>query len=357
MKTYIKFLSKTYLSSFFYVLLIMFSLIFILNLLSELDFFKDINVNSYFPIYLSLLNSPTFIFEMFPFIFLISTQLFFITLFNNNQLSIFKYSGLKNSKILIIISFMSFILGILIITLFYSFSSSLKNFYLDLKTNYTSDGKYLAVITKNGLWIKDVVDDKILIINSVKIDQNYLVDAYISEFNKNFEIKRNIVSPKIDISDKKWIIYEAKVFDRNTKQKFEIVEMTTNFDYLVIQNLFSNLSSLSILELLELRKNYKSLNYSLIEIDIQLLKLISFPIYLMLMTIFSSVIMMSTKELKSSIIKISIGLFFSVIIYYLFNFFNVLGKTEKINIFISVLLPIILLTIVNSLMIRRFNEK
>ena len=357
MKTYIKFLSKTYLNSFFYVLLIMFSLIFILNLLSELDFFKDINVDNYFPIYLSLLNSPTFIFEMFPFIFLISTQLFFITLFNNNQLSIFKYSGLKNSKILFIISSLSFILGVLIITLFYSFSSSLKNFYLDLKTNYTSDGKYLAVITKNGLWIKDVIDDKILIINSVKIDQNYLIDAYISEFNKDFEIKRNIVSPKIDITDKKWIIYEARIFDKNTKQKLEVLNMSTNFDYLIIQNLFSNLSSLSILELFELRKNYKSLNYSLIEIDIQLLKLISFPFYLMLMTIFSSVIMMGTKEIKSSIIKISIGLFFSVVIYYLFNFFNVLGKTEKINLFGSVLLPIIFLTAINSLMIRRFNEK
>ena len=357
MKTYIKFLSKIYLNSFFYVSLIMFSLIFIINLLNELDFFKDINVNSYFPIYLSLLNSPTFIFEMFPFIFLISTQLFFITLFSNNQLSIFKYSGLKNSKILFIISLMSFILGIMIITLFYSFSSSLKNFYLDLKTNYTSDGKYLAVITKNGLWIKDVIDDKILIINSAKIDQNYLIDAYISEFNSNFEIKRNIVSPKIDISSKDWIIFDAQVFDKNTKQKFEIMEIKTNFDYLVIQSLFSNLSSLSILELLELRKNYKSLNYSLIEIDIQLLKLISFPIYLMLMTVFSSIIMMSTKQLKSSILKISIGLFFSVLIYYLFNFFNVLGKTEKINLFISVLLPIVLLTVVNSLMVRRFNEK
>jgi lipopolysaccharide export system permease protein len=335
----------------------MFSLIFILNLLSELDFFKDINVSSYFPIYLSLLNSPTFIFEMFPFIFLISTQLFFITLFSNNQLSIFKYSGLKNSKILFIISFMSFILGMLIITLFYSLSSSLKNFYLDLKTNYTSDGKYLAVITKNGLWIKDVIDDKILIINSVKIDQNYLIDAYISEFNSNFEIKRNIVSPKIDISNKNWIIFNAKVFNKNIKQKFETLEMSTNFDYLVVQSLFSNLSSLSVMELLELRKNYKSLNYSLIEIDIQLLKLISFPIYLVLMTIFSSIIMMSTKQLKSSILKISIGLFFSVLIYYLFNFFNVLGKTEKIDLFSSVLLPIVLLTVVNSLMIRRFNEK
>ena len=357
MRTYIKFLSKIYVNSFFYVSLIMFSLIFILNLLNELDFFKEIDVDSYFPIYLSLLNSPTFIFEMFPFIFLISTQLFFISLFNNNQLSIFKYSGLKNSKILFIISSISFILGVFIVTFFYSFSSSLKNFYLDLKTNYTSDGKYLAVITKNGLWIKDVIDDKILIINSVKIDKNYLIDAYISEFNKNFEIKRNIVSPKIDISDKNWIILNAEVFEKSEKQKIEILEMNTNFDYLIIQNLFSNLSSLSILELLELRKNYKSLNYSIIEIDIQLLKLMSFPIYLMLMTIFSSSIMLSTKEFKSSILKISIGLFFSVLIYYLFNFFNVLGKTEKIDLFSSVLLPIVLLTVANSLMIRRFNEK
>ncbi len=357
MKTYIKFLSKIFLSSFFYVSLIMFSLIFVLNLLSELDFFKDINVNSYYPVYLSLLNSPTFIFEMFPFIFLISTQLFFITLFNNDQFSIFKYSGLKNSKILSIISITSFILGILIITLFYSFSSNLKNFYLDLKTNYTSDGKYLAVITKNGLWIKDVIDDKILIINSVKIDKNYLINAYISEFNKDFEIKRNIVSPKINISNKNWVIFNAEVFDKNGKQKIKNLEMNTNFDYLIIQNLFSNLSSLSILELFELRKNYKSLNYSLIEIDIQLLKLLCLPIYLMLMTIFSSIIMLGTKEIKSSILKISIGLFFSVVIYYLFNFFNVLGKTEKINLFSSVLIPIILLITVNSIMIRRFDEK
>ena len=357
MKTYIKFLSKIFLNSFFYVSLIMFSLIFILNLLSELDFFKDIKVNSFFPIYLSLLNSPTFIFEMFPFIFLISTQLFFITLFNNNQLSIFKYSGLKNSNILLIISLMSFFLGVLIITFFYSFSSSLKNFYLDLKTNYTKDGKYLAVITKNGLWIKDVIDNKILIINSVKIDKNYLIDAYISEFNNNFEIKRNIVSPKIDISSKNWVIYNAEVFDKNKKKKLETLEINTNFNYLIIQNLFSNLSSLSILELLQLRKNYKSLNYSIIEIDIQLLKLISFPIYFVLMTILSSVIMLSTKKLKSSILKISIGLFFSVVIYYLFNFFNVLGKTEKMNIFSSVLVPIILLSVINSIIIRKFNEK
>ena len=81
MKTYIKFLITIFLKSFFYVLFILLCLVFILNLLTELEFFKNINIDTYFMLLLSLLNTPSMIFEMFPFIFLISTQLFFIKLF------------------------------------------------------------------------------------------------------------------------------------------------------------------------------------------------------------------------------------------------------------------------------------
>ena len=165
MKTYIKFLSFIFLKSFIYVTLIMLSLIFVLNTLTELEFFKEFNVGINFTLLLSFINSPSMIFEMFPFIFLISTQLFFIKLFNNNELEIFKYSGLTNSKILKIIAAISFIFGLFIIFIFYNFSAGLKNFYLEKKSQFTSDGKYLAVITKNGLWIKDQIDEKIYIIN------------------------------------------------------------------------------------------------------------------------------------------------------------------------------------------------
>ena len=80
------------------------------------------------------------IFDMFPFIFLLSTQLFFIKLFQNNEIEIFKYSGLKNVKILLIISVTSIIISILISTVYYNFSSSFKNFYIEIKSKYTSDG-------------------------------------------------------------------------------------------------------------------------------------------------------------------------------------------------------------------------
>ena len=100
MKTHIKFIIITFFKSLFFVISILISLVFILNLLTELDFFKETEVGIYFLIFVSLLNSPSLLFEILPFIFLITAQLFFIKMFNNNEINIFKYSGLKNSRIL-----------------------------------------------------------------------------------------------------------------------------------------------------------------------------------------------------------------------------------------------------------------
>ena len=61
----------------------------------------------------------------------------------------------------------------------------------------------------------------------------------------------------------------------NEYKNKKILIFKTNFDYKRIQTLYSNLSSLNIAQLIELRKNYKKLNYSITEIDLQLLKLIS----------------------------------------------------------------------------------
>tara|TARA_B100000886_G_scaffold338949_1_gene303036 strand:- start:212 stop:1285 length:1074 start_codon:yes stop_codon:yes gene_type:complete len=357
MNTYTKFLVKTYLLSILNVFFIFFCLIYVLNLLTELEFFKKSDVESYFPLYLSLINTPIFVFEMFPFIFLISTQFFFNTLFTDNEMNIFKYSGLKNTKIFSILAITTFFVGILIISIFYNLSSNLKNLYLGLKSNYTEDKKYLAVITNNGLWIKDIYNENILMINASSFDKNELLNTYISEFDKNFEIIRNIKSKKIDITDKEWIIKDAEIYVQNSREIVKSLKFNTNFDYELIQSLFSNMTSLSFLELIEMRKNYKKLNYSLTEIELQLLKLVFFPFYFILMFVFSAIIMMNTKTFKSKSLKIIIGLFLSVIIYYINNFFYILGTSEKINVISSVLIPLIILTIINSFLIKNINAK
>ena len=357
MKTYTKFLVSGFIKSFLNVFFVMMSLVFILNILKEIEFFSNKDVNSLYPIYLSIMSSPSIIFEMFPFIFLIGTQFFFIKLFNNDEINIFKYSGLKNIQIIKILSLVSFFIGILTITLFYSFSSNLQHYYLQIKNQFSEDKLYLAVINKNGLWIKDVVDNKTNIINSSKVNNNFLTNTFISTFDKDFNLVESITSDKIDISKNEWLIYDATIFKNNISQKIDLVKFKSNFDQKRIESLFSNLSSLSLLKLIDLKKNYESLNYSTVDVDMQIYKIAIYPLFLVIMTILSSIIMLNTKKSNSKVVTIVIGLFFSVVIYYINNLFNVMGSTERIPLIVSVWTPIIFLTLVNLIMLININEK
>ena len=51
MKVYIKFLTILFVNNILYVTGILFCLVVVINLLSELEFFKEINVNNYFPLF------------------------------------------------------------------------------------------------------------------------------------------------------------------------------------------------------------------------------------------------------------------------------------------------------------------
>ena len=75
------------------------------------------------------------------------------------------------------------------------------------------------------------------------------------------------------------------------------------------------------------------------------------------MCFLAAIIMFNTKQFKSNTFKISIGLFFSVLIYYMNNFFNVMGKTEQIPILFSIWTPIFILFTINSIYTFRINEK
>ena len=357
MKTYIKFLVIGFVKSFVNVFFIMMSLVFILNILKEIEFFSNKEVNALYPVYLSIMSSPSIIFEMFPFIFLIGTQFFFLKLFNNDEINIFKYSGLKNIKIISILSISSFLIGIIAITIFYSLSSNLQHHYIQIKNQFSDDKIHLAVINKNGLWIKDVVNDQVSIINSSKINNNFLSNTFISTFDKEFNLVESISSNKIDIKKNEWIIYDATIFKNNVSEKNSLIKFESNFNQKRIESLFSNLSSLSLLKLIDLRENYKLLNYSTVDVDMQIYKIATYPLFLVIMTILSSIIMLNTKKSNSKVIKIIIGLFFSVVIYYINNLFNVMGSTEKIPLMISVWTPIVFLTLVNLTMLVNINEK
>ena len=357
-KTYQIYLSKIFTITLVKTFAVFISLAFILNIFEEINFFKDLEASISIPIFLTFLNIPSIIFDIFPFIFLIATQFAFIKMMEQNEIIVLKNFGLDNLKIIKILSILSFVFGLLIITIYYNFSSSLKYSYLNLKNTYAKDNKYLAVITENGIWIKDESEQNINIINAKTFKNKFLYNVDIIQFDKNFNFKNNITSPIISVENKIWKIKSALI--SNTKGKLNQINnyrLKTNLNYNDINSLYSNLSSLNIFELNKLRKKYENINYSSTEVNSAIQKLVSFPFYLTIMTILASTLMLSIKHNKSKIFHLIFGILISVVIYYLSFFFEELGKNEQIPIGISIWIPLIIIILFSSMSLVRINEK
>ena len=294
-QNYKKNIFNLYFNCLYKVSFVFFILIMIMNLFEEINFFKETDANIFLPVYLTFLNAPSMLFEIFPFIFLISCLFFFMEIINKNELIIYKVYGLTNFKIIKIISAATFVVGLLIVIIFYNFSASLKFLYLDIKNNYAKDDKYLAVVTGNGLWIKDEIDGKTNFINADKIENDYLLNLSISQFDENYNLDNVIISDKALIINKKWILENPILNKKNKTEKLKELEFDSNFDKERILSIFENFSSLNIMKIEKLKKDYELLGYNTNTIEAHKHRLYSYPLYLTLMVCIASILMLKYK--------------------------------------------------------------
>jgi len=101
-KTHQIYLSKKFLNKLFKVILIFVCIIFIMNLFEEINFFKDTNDGLYYALLLNVLNAPTILINIFPFIFLISAQFLLINLIEKNELILLKNFGIDATRVFMI---------------------------------------------------------------------------------------------------------------------------------------------------------------------------------------------------------------------------------------------------------------
>ena len=357
-KTYQKYIIKNFLTCFAIVLLVFTCLIFILNIFEEVNFLQDKKNSFYYAVILTLLNIPSLIYEISPFIFLIAAQYFYINIFDNSEIDVMKKFRIDNLKVVNIISIVSFLLGVFIIGAFYNLSAELKHFYYDLKNNLSNENKYLAAVTENGLWLRDQNDKNINFINAVKLKGNYLENVSITVFTNEFNLVKNIESKNVEITDSLWIMESATIYENNfPKKQVNNLEFQTSFDKNKLYSLFSNLYSVSIWNLFDFIKDPNLISFSSKQIFFHLNKLYSYPFYVTLMVIVSSVVMLNLNRNRNRVFFITIGVLLSVSIYFLRYMFDTLGETKDLTPFMSIWLPILFITIITCFGLVRINEK
>ena len=99
------------------------------------------------------------------------------------------------------------------------------------------------------------------------------------------------------------------------------------------------------------------MGYSVKEINLHLQKIYSFPVYITILTIFASVLMLNVPVNKPKFFYLIMGIFASVLIFYINHFSSLLGENNKLPVTLSVWLPHVVVSILTGIGMVRINEK
>ena len=355
-----KYLSKEFIKIMFNASLIFFCLGIIMNIFEEINFFKDFDVGLYIPNTLSLLYVPSLLYNMFPFIILLSGIWFFLKIKKTDEATAINVSGMSNFSIILIPSILVILLGIFFITSINPITSVLVTKYETIKGNYERDKEYLAAITENGIFIKEKNLDKNNIIKSSYLENENLINVTIYEFDNNNEFVRRIEAESANISSLKWSLKNTTIINADgivSSENTENISYISMYDIKKIKSLYSNLETISFWNLENEIKLLEQRGYSTKEMEAKLHRSFSFPFFLLSMLLLSSFFTLGTRFSENNWTYVFITIISSVLIFFFNDFSAVLGKTEKLPIEVSVWMPIAIIFIFSSVGIIHANQK
>jgi len=356
-----KYLSKEFLKVILNMLLGFFCIGFIFTLIEEINFFKDFDVGINLPILLTFLFVPSLLYKMFPFVVLFSGIWFFLKIKRTDEIIAMKVSGMSNWSIIFVPSILSLILGIFFVTSINPITSVLVKKYESVKGSFEKDQEYLAAITVNGIWIKEKDLKKNNIIRATNLENKYLKELTIYEFNKENEFVRRIQANSADISSLKWILHDVTILDSEgnyLSQNIDKLSYVSMYDIKKIKSLYSNLDTISFWNLDSEIKLLEERGYSTREMRARLQRSLAFPFFLLSMVLLSGVFTLSYNFNKNdNWAYVFIAIISSVLIFFFNDFSAVLGKTEKLPIELSVWMPIIIIFIFGTVGMINANQK
>ena len=360
-KIILNYILKKFLSTFLLIVIIFYCFGLILNLFEEIEFFKNIGVSIFFPLMLTSIFVPSMIIKLLPFIIFISSMIFMIQIRNNRDLLTLKIYGFSNLKIFFILAFTSFFLGWVILFIITPISSSFVKYYEKTKSIYAKDIDHLVTVNKNGLWIKESLQDKERIITASKPDNFNISNVIIYHLSKDFSIEEKIFSRTADIRSNNWVLKDVTIFSEengifeNKKKKF--LQINSIYDYEKINNLFKNFDSMSFLQLVLKYDNLLETGYNKRFLKQNLHSMLTLPFFLSLMTAIAAIVTLGALKRSDNLKFIFVGLIITVIVYYFKDLSLALGLTDRVPLILAIWSPILALGLFTFIGLLQINEK
>ena len=363
LKSINRYIVKEYIKSLFVVIAVMLSIILLINLLDEFNFFKSKKELKFiFFLIFTILKIPNVLINLFPFIVLFGGIVFYLKIYNHNEVISLRTMGYSNIQIILIPALTSFVVGYLIIFLIVPFSSSMLKYYEELRSDY-NDTKNLVFVNETGIWILDKNEKEKNIIRIEKISKDFFTINQVTIYN--YDISNNFIK-RIDandgiINEKNWQLNKVYIISTNKKNNKEnylnSYNYTSNININELKNVYKNTETTSLLDINKEMLILEDKGYSTVDLRIRYQKLISFPIYLLAMSILSGLMIINLGKTSNYLKYGSYGVIISIIIYFLNDLSITVAKSGIISVDFSVWIPIFLIILINLIGITQVNAK
>jgi len=363
LKSINRYIINEYIKSLFVVIAVMLSIILLINLLDEFNFFKSKkDLKFIFFIIFTILKIPNLLINLFPFIVLFGGIVFYLKIYNHNEVISLRVMGYSNIQIILIPALTSFIIGYIIVFLIVPFSSSMLRYYESLRSEY-NETKNLVFVNETGIWILDKNEKEKNIIRIEKINKDFSVVSQITIYN--YDASNNFIR-RIDategiINDKNWLLNKVNIISINKKNNkdnyLNNYNYTSNVNISELKNVYKNTETTSLLDINKEMLILEDKGYSTIDLRIRYQKLISFPIYLLAMSILSGLMIINLGKTSNYLKYGSYGVIISIIIYFLNDLSITIAKSGIISVDFSVWIPIFLIILINLVGITQVNAK
>ena len=352
-----------FLKSLLVVLCVMFSIVLLITLLEEFNYFKakqDLKFITF--IIFTFLKIPNLLFNLFPFIVLFSGIIFYLKINNFNEVISLRVMGYSNVQIILIPALTCFIMGYLLVFLIVPFTSSMLKYYEEIKSEYEHT-KNLVFVNETGIWIIDKNENDKNIIRIDKINKNFsnIKQITIYNYDKDNNFIKRIDANEGTIDNTDWQLSKVNIifsYNKKTSENYFInYTYKSNIKIDELKNIYKNTETASLLNINKEMLILEDKGYSITDLRIRYQKLISFPIYLLAMSILSGLMIINLGKTSNYLKHGSYGVIISIVIYFLNDLSITIAKSGIISIDFSVWIPIFLIILINLVGITQVNAK
>ncbi len=359
-----RYLSKSLLMTFIFVLLIVAGIVFLFDMIEILRKYSGNEAADGFTLLkLGVSRMPETLNMIFPFVMLIAAQATFYKLSKSNEYVVIRTSGANLLQFLTPFLCTTFLIGVFNIMALNPMLSKMYEMYETISYRINTKNPNAFVFDDKGLWIKEGEDNKSVILNAKKIlqeeDELLMRNVLIIEIKDNKTLVRRIEAFAGVLSGGKIELKDVKIYKVGyATKRLANLEYETNLDIERVKESFIDPDAISFWKLPSIISFYQKAGFAVKPHLIRFLSLLALPFLLCSLVLLAAIFSLQTTHRKGSVMHLIVsGLSTGFLIYFLSQLIYAFGSSDMFPPVLAAFSPALIVGLISVSVLLQMEEK